>query len=738
LSKKTQIALQKDILLVTPPFTQLNTPYPATAYIKGFLNTKNISTFQADLGIDVILSLFSKQGLIDLFETETFGQLSKNSKRILALKEHYIQTIESVIQFLQGRNSTLSHAICSDNYLPTASRFNQLEDLEWAFGSMGLQDKAKHLATLYIEDISDYIVDNIDSNFGFSRYAERISSSAHTFDDLYNQLKAPNSYITNLTLPTLDAYLKKVNPKFVVISVPFPGNLFSALKCGEFIKQNYPHTKVHVGGGFPNTELRTITDARLFEFVDFISLDDGEAPIEQLYNHLTQDTKKETLKRTFTIVDGEIKYFNTPVIKDYSQKDVGTPDYTGLRINEYISVIEVANPMHSLWSDGRWNKLTLAHGCYWAKCTFCDISLSYIKDYEPSKAELLVDRIQELVAATGENGFHFVDEAAPPKLLRDLALELIKRKVSISWWTNIRFEKNFSSDLCDLLKQSGCIAVSGGIEVASDRLLKLIDKGVDLQQLANVCSNFTDNGIMVHSYLMYGFPTQTDLETINSLEVVRQFFEAGIIKSGFWHQFAMTAHSPVGLEPERFNVESILKSDGSFANNDRPHIDNVGCDHEKYSQGLKTSIYNYMHGAGFELPLQNWFDFDSKQTTLAPNFIDLLLENGAPFTLKPNTKVVWLETIPEAEVYTIKKKGKVKEMSRLVFNTKTNQFTIKGNVNQIKGIHAILQLASVNSENPTNFKNFEAVYTELANEDFGQFMETENFDVLKENGLLFL
>ena len=738
MSKKTQIALQKDILLVTPPFTQLNTPYPATAYIKGFLNTKNISTFQADLGIDVILSLFSKQGLIDLFETETFGQLSKNSKRILALKEHYIQTIESVIQFLQGRNSTLSHAICSDNYLPTASRFNQLEDLEWAFGSMGLQDKAKHLATLYIEDISDYIVDNIDSNFGFSRYAERISSSAHTFDDLYNQLKAPNSYITNLTLPTLDAYLKKVNPKFVVISVPFPGNLFSALKCGEFIKQNYPHTKVHVGGGFPNTELRTITDARLFEFVDFISLDDGEAPIEQLYNHLTQDTKKETLKRTFTLVDGEIKYFNTPVIKDYSQKDVGTPDYTGLRINEYISVIEVANPMHSLWSDGRWNKLTLAHGCYWAKCTFCDISLSYIKDYEPSKAELLVDRIQELVAATGENGFHFVDEAAPPKLLRDLALELIKRKVSISWWTNIRFEKNFSSDLCDLLKQSGCIAVSGGIEVASDRLLKLIDKGVDLQQLANVCSNFTDNGIMVHSYLMYGFPTQTDLETINSLEVVRQFFEAGIIKSGFWHQFAMTAHSPVGLEPERFNVESILKSDGSFANNDRPHIDNVGCDHEKYSQGLKTSIYNYMHGAGFELPLQNWFDFDSKQTTLAPNFIDLLLENGAPFTLKPNTKVVWLETIPEAEVYTIKKKGKVKEMSRLVFNTKTNQFTIKGNVNQIKGIHAILQLASVNSENPTNFKNFEAVYTELANEDFGQFMETENFDVLKENGLLFL
>lgn len=55
---------------------------------------------------------------------------------------------------------------------------------------------------------------------------------------------------------------------------------------------------------------------------------------------------------------------------------------------------------------------------------------------------------------------------------------------------------------------------------------------------------------MVHAYLMYGFPTQTAQETIDSLEMVRQMFEQGIIQSGFWHQFAMTAHSPVGLDPK--------------------------------------------------------------------------------------------------------------------------------------------------------------------------------------------
>jgi radical SAM superfamily enzyme YgiQ (UPF0313 family) len=253
--------------------------------------------------------------------------------------------------------------------------------MSWMLEEMVSEDRAKYLSTLYLEDLSDFIVECVDSNFGFSRYAEKLGRSANSFDELNENLQKVLSFIDSIGIQIIDSKLKEINPKLVCISVPFPGNLYSAFRIAKHIKQNYSDLKLAMGGGFASTELRSLSDVRVFDYFDFISLDDGEAPIEQLYNHLTQDTKKETLKRTFTIVDGEIKYFNTPVIKDYSQKDVGTPDYTGLRINEYISVIEVANPMHSLWRDGRWNKLTLAHGCYWAKCTFCDISLSYIKKY---------------------------------------------------------------------------------------------------------------------------------------------------------------------------------------------------------------------------------------------------------------------------------------------------------------------------------------------------------------------
>ncbi len=430
----------KDLLLITPPFTQLNTPYPATAYLKGFLNTKGISAFQMDLGIEVILELFSKKTFNKLFDLaiENDTIVTENCQRIYTLKDDYLQPLDAVILFLQGKNQTLARQICTTNFLPQASRFQQLEDMDWAFGEMGMQDKAKHLATLYLEDLSDFIIECIDPNFGFSRYAERLGQSANAFDELYESLQNNATFIDQITLTILDKKIKTVQPKLICFSVPFPGNLYSAFRCAQFIKTNYPDTKIAIGGGFPNTELRQVTDKRVFDFFDFITLDDGELPIELLHNAVCNSEQSEAIsenefKRTFLLENGIVTYKNNTTKPDYKQLEVGTPDYSDLLLEDYISVIEIANPMHSLWSDGRWNKLTMAHGCYWGKCTFCDISLDYIKIYEPITASLLVDRMEQLIAQTGENGFHFVDEAAPPALMKALALEILKRQLTVTW-----------------------------------------------------------------------------------------------------------------------------------------------------------------------------------------------------------------------------------------------------------------------------------------------------------------
>ena len=732
--------MSQKVLLITPPFTQLNTPYPATAYLKGFLNTKAIASFQCDLGIETILMLFSAEGLKKLFEDIEISkpELSPNGNRVFNLSSRYIQTIDQVIAFLQGKNLLLAHLICGGGFLPEAGRFSLIKDLEWAFGTMGLNDKAKHLATLYLEDLSDFIVEAVDPHFGFSRYAERLGRSASDFDAIDQALLAPDSFTDTLLLGLLKEKIELFGPTLIALSAPFPGNLYCALKCGQWIKKYFPELKIVMGGGFANTELRSLTDPRVFNYLDFITLDDGEAPIINLIEHLDGDRNKSDLKRTFALEKGKVAYLNGSAQKDFSQFETGTPDYSDFLLNSYLSVIEIANPMHRLWSDGRWNKLTLAHGCYWNRCTFCDTSLDYISRYEPNTIQILCNRIEEIIRQTGQIGFHFVDEAAPPALMRALALEIIRRKITIVWWTNIRFEKSFSYDLCFLLKESGCIAVSGGLEVASDRLLGLINKGVSVSKVAKVTDNFTRAGIMVHAYLMYGFPTQTAQETIDSLEVVRQLFEAGVVQSGFWHLFAMTAHSPIGLNPAQFNVKIENQTPGIFANNDMIHSDPLGANHELFSEGLRKSLFNYMHGLGFDIPLANWFETKVPQTTISPELIHQNISDQQYESVSSSVKIIWLGGIPLVRYYTRNKKKQTFEMAELTFLNKNGNLAIQLKQKDGKWLTERIPEIQVSNLKEATYGELKTDFEGQTGNDFALFWNSPPIKQLRDSGLLML
>lgn len=680
--------------------------------------------------MDTILQLFTKKGLKNLFDTAS-TQLSKaneNSRRIFDLRASYENSIESVIAFLQDQDPTLSHFICTRNFLPEASKFEQLEDVEWAFGTMGIRDQARHIATLYLEDLGDLIVDVVDPHFGFSRYAERLGLSAHSFDTLYSELQEETSFISDIMLSILKEKIESYNPTLVGLSVPFPGNLFAALQCAKWLKAHHPEIKIVMGGGYPNTELRSLSEVRVFEFVDFISLDDGETPLMTLLSHLESDLEASKLKRTLTLVDGVVTYCNGSSSPDIKQEVIGCPDYSGLALKGYLSVIQLTNPMHRLWSDGRWNKLTMAHGCYWGKCTFCDISLDYIQHYEASTASTLADRIESLIEQTGERGFHFVDEAAPPALMKALALEILNRKLVVNWWTNIRFEKSFTYDLCRLLAASGCIAISGGLEVASDRLLKLIAKGVSIEQVSRVNENFNRAGVMVHAYLMYGFPTQTDQETIDSLEVVRQMFEEGIMQSAFWHRFAMTAHSPVGLNPNQFKVKNLTPELGIFANNDLEHEDPTGANHDLYGKGLEKSLYNYMHGLALDHPLQNWFDHKVPKTSLPPDLIAKHLSQPDGREIKPNYKMLW---IGGPVKYNKKKKA-------LIILNNQESLEISCPENEGVWLSDILKSVSPGAGVGHSYKSFREAFEKAGFDDFMGFLYGHAMEDFRECGLLII
>ncbi len=722
------------VSLFIPPLTQINTPYPATAYLKGFLNeTVYTNCSQSDLGLELILGIFNKETIAELFDEASLKKnLSENVQHILSQRHRYEFCVDAVIRFLQNKNITLAHKICAGDYLPQASRFEALnEEVEWLFGSMGIHDKAKMLCTLFIEDVGDLIIECISPYFGFSRYAEDIARSATSFDPLLNLLQEKNNSIDAILISIVDRHIEREQPDIVIFTIPFPGNVYGAFKAGQHIKNKYPNIKIAMGGGFPNTELRSLTDARVFDFTDFISLDDGERPILNILEYLAGKREKALLKRTFIREDNKVVYINGCKMPDIAHSKTGTPDYTGLLLDGYISMLEMANPMHRLWSDGRWNKLTVAHGCYWKKCSFCDISLDYIGRYEPAAASILADKIETIIAQTGTTGFHFVDEAAPPLVMRDLALEILDRKLDISWWANIRFEKTFSDDLCKLLAASGCIAVTGGLEVASDRLLQMMEKGVSVAQVSQVASNFTQAGIMVHAYLMFGFPTQTAQETIDSLEVVRQLFEAQVLQSGFWHRFSMTAHSPVGLNPAKYQVIKIGPEDGSFANNDLIHEDPTGCDHDLFAEGLRKSLYNFMMENCLDWPVQDWFDFKAPKTTLPAKLIQMHINEGSGSDEeKLQYKICWTGNLP-----TFTPQGKNVKVG---IETPHGTIITKLDVTSANFVeHKLTSLTAFHKALPT-LSDFLTEYTNETNLQKEHLLYSESWSAIRDAGLLLI
>lgn len=614
--------MQAKLLLVTPPFSQLNTAYPATAYIKGFLESKEVSAAHFDLSIELFTSIFTSDFLSAIFqEAEELG--NDHFPLIREMKDLYISRVDVVIGFLQKQDINTAGKILGTGFLPAGHRLKRVNtQIKWADGELGVIDKAKHFGTLFIEEIGDFIQANVDEFFSFTKYAEQIATSASSFNQIAEFLNYAPTLIEDEMLAILEERIQRHDPDLVCFTIPFPGNLFAALRCSQFIKQFYPAIRVAFGGGYCNTELRSLEDPKIFEFIDFISLDDGEGPLLKIVKYIEGKVDINELERTFVLEKSRVVYKDKLPNTIFHHKHLSAPNYSGLPFEKYLSFLDVVNPMHRMWTDERWNKLTISHGCYWKQCSFCDVTLDYIGNYQNTTAEDLVDKIEKIIKDTNITGFHFVDEAAPPKMLRALSEKLIERNVDITWWTNIRFEKTFDAELCQLMAKSGCIAVTGGLEVASDRLLEKMKKGVDIAQVTRVTHAFSQQGIMTHAYLMYGFPSQTEQETIDSLEVVRQLFEKNCIQSAFWHQFTTTVHSPVGQNPDDFGINIIGPVFEGFAQNDLLHEDPFGADHQLYTKGLNLALDAYLNKLEFDKELKDWFDFPVPPTSHPKDLIE--------------------------------------------------------------------------------------------------------------------
>jgi radical SAM superfamily enzyme YgiQ (UPF0313 family) len=717
------------VFLVIPPLTQLNTPYPSTAYLTGFLESQGVHAEQADIGIEMVLRVFSPEGLRGVFSQlrAQATALPKEAITMMRAEHAYVRMIGPVVSFLQGRTPEVAARLIEPGVLPQGPRFRGRKTFA---RSVSVDDRAKQWATFFLEDLADLVQATITPHFALSRYAEHIARSASSFDQITKALAAPPNLIDRWLLEAFWAHFDRIKPTLVGLSIPFPGNLYGGFLIGQAIKQRYPEFPVAIGGGYVNTELRRVADPRVFDYVDFITLDDGERPLLSLVEHLSGSRSRASLCRTLYRETSRVAYADNPSSSDFAMHDIGCPTYRGLALDRYLTILDSTNPMHRLWSEGHWNKLTVAHGCYWKQCTFCDVGLTYISRYEMTPTDRLVQQIEQLIAETGRTGFHFVDEAAPPAALKALALALLERGLKISWWGNIRFETAFTLDLCRLLAASGCIAVTAGLEAASDRLLSRMKKGITVDQTALVAAAFKDAGVLIHAYLMYGCPSETLQDTIDSLERVRQLVAADLIQSAFWHRFTVTAHSPVGLNPTAHGVRILGPEFHGFAENDLLHMDHRAHTPDWIGEGLRRSLLNFIERRGLDLDVRVWFDEQVPRPTVPSRWLRHLL-NSRTFEDRADgeRRYTWL-----GGTVTCESNGK---RSRLIHFGAEEKHLVSLPESQAKWLEHLIG-ASTPGSSPHEYPRLQQARSRFPGtvSDFNTFLKTSAWKTIRSAGLV--
>jgi radical SAM superfamily enzyme YgiQ (UPF0313 family) len=610
-------------LLVQPPLVQLNTPYPAIYYLEAFLRRRGIDARARDHSIETYRRLFRRAFLPRVFEAaraalpRARGQERSELERYLSYEELYLEWIDGISDFLSGGDPAFAHRLAQAVELPRGVRASAF--LEARSGRIS-PDEARGLATAVLADLGDLVSYAYDPSFSTVRYAERFASGLASFADAAAALDR-SPVLSDVYAPLLEREWAALGgaPDLLLVSIPFPGCLLGALACARSARSAFGgRTLVIFGGGYVSTELRNLRDGGLFDYCDYLSFDAGYGSLASILEVAGGAPRSRLYRTRYRAEDGSAAAAGLPDVEGAAPCDAAdrlareelealrsiAPDYAAADFSRYLRVLDSANPMHRLWSDSPWLKYRLAQGCYWRRCRFCDTELDYVRSFARADVGELIAAAGKAADRAGLRGIHFVDEAMPMPALLEFAAANRARAAAgeapFHFWGNVRFDSSWTADRCEYLAAAGLVAVSGGIEIATEGGLEMTDKGFDLAGLVGTLVAMRRAGLLVHAYLIYGFPGQDRAEVVDSAEVCRQLFASGLVDSAFWHRFVLTRHSRMYREWKDGARPGLQPIDErrAFADNDLRFAGEEAFD--EFDGPLAAVLDRWMEGEGLD------------------------------------------------------------------------------------------------------------------------------------------
>lgn len=337
--------------------------------------------------------------------------------------------------------------------------------------------------------------------------------------------------------------IKKKKPDLIGISITSQNQLLPGLTLANMIKKN-TNAHISLGGNYLS---RIIDDIKkhpdFFElFTDSILINEGEKPIVELAKHIDGKIKIEEVPNIIYKKDNEI--FCNEKCTPLRLNQFETPTFKGFDFSKYITP-EIALPLQT------------TRGCYWGKCTFCDIP--YGKEYSVKNIDVLIDELKEYKKKFKISHFCIVDESIHPNYLEKMADKIIENKLEISYYCPARTEKEFTPELFKKLRESGLKMIMWGIESGSERIMELMNKGVDTNERVSIVKSAAEADIWNHAFGFMDFPTETIKDAEDTINFLRN--NSDIMHSCSFGSFFLGKHSEVKLNPEKYGIKHISTVD---------------------------------------------------------------------------------------------------------------------------------------------------------------------------------
>ena len=516
-------------LLIFPAQWYPTQPYLSTPYLTSYLRAKGWEVDQRDFNIasyDHFLSaplLKNAEHLMaeKLKSLKNQGSLSIKEKSHLDVLSMGLKFSDRIIAGVEEAKSVLR----------TPERF-------FDFPSYQQADMVIKSALKLVSDAHAPAVLSL-STFESGTRAEESTRKAHeTTRD-----KETNPFIhlyENILIPSENWQDYDV----VGISIIGISQIIPGLTLARLLKEKYPHLHITLGGPIFSVNAEQLIGHPEFfdDFCHSVVTFEGEEPLHRLLTALKAGDELATVPNLIHLNGREVVHNKERV--ELRFEELPGPTFDGLPMNNYLSPYPIIPVLQS-------------RGCYWGKCTFCTHSFVYGHRYGKQKTHGMVDELEALMKKYNTKYFTFSDEAMSPHSLNDVSELMIERGVEISSLALLKFEKVMDEKLFTKMKKAGFTFLMFGLESANDRVLALIDKGTTKEVEKDVLNKSHKAGIWNHSFLFFGFPTETRPEAQETIDFLRDNLDS--IHSFGPGVFLLNRDSSCYQYPEKFSIERIIE-----------------------------------------------------------------------------------------------------------------------------------------------------------------------------------